>query len=116
MLNRDLILEASDIPQGEVNIPEWGGSVVVRGFNAKEREEVTEMYAAAQKNGRVQPERISAKIAVMCVLNGKGPMFTHADLDALESKSPAALDRIMEKVQELSGLRDVDGEDAEKNS
>ncbi|NNF76424.1 MAG: hypothetical protein HKN05_00205 [Rhizobiales bacterium] len=115
MLDRKAILSADDIPKGDLEIPEWGGTIQVRGFNARERTLVTEMYLKAQKEGRIQPKSIHAIVAVWCVLNGSGPMFTDDDIEALEAKSPEALDRIAVKVQELSGMSEKDLEAAVKN-
>ena len=37
-LSREDILKAEDLPTEEVPVPEWGGSVLVRGLTGRERD------------------------------------------------------------------------------
>lgn len=114
VLNRDAILTANDLPIEEVDVPEWGGKLKVRGMTASQRE-AFESFMINQKSGS-NIEGVRARLVVYSVLGQDNqPMFTEEDLPALSGKSAQVLDRIAEVAQRLSGLGKGAIEAAEKN-
>lgn len=111
ILNRDLILNANDLPREEVQVPEWGGSVFVRTMTGSERDRFE--HAWRENPGRDVRGRIAA--LTICDEAGK-PMFTEADATRLGVKSSAALDRILAVSMRLSGLTNQDVEELQGNS
>jgi hypothetical protein len=105
------ILAAEDIQVEELQIPEWGGTVRVRGMNGTERDAFEEsQLGAPYKNLR-------ARLAIATLIDSEGkPMFTAADIPALAKKSARALDRIFPIATRLSGLSKEDVEELKKNS
>src|SRR6516162_3192004 len=94
-LSRDDILKAADNEPEEVDVPEWGGSVLVRG-------------------GRrvVDPANVRAKLVARCVVDDDGNrLFTDADVAELGGKSAAAMDRVYAVAARLSGMGADDQEE-----
>lgn len=117
-LSRDQILAASDLETREVEVPEWGGSVLVRALSGKERD----AYEASLMliRGKTQIPNLAnmrAKLVARAIVDEDGKrLFTDQDVNALGLKSAAALNRVHDVVQELSGLNEGATEDAEENS
>lgn len=118
LLTRDTILAAQDIQTEEVEVPEWGGSVLVRGMTGAERDAFEESVLTGKGRKRdVNLKNFRARLIVKSVVNRKGErVFTHADIDALGQKSAAALARVFDVATRLSGMSDEDVEELTKNS
>src|SRR6516162_5882027 len=87
-LSRDDILKAADNEPEEVDVPEWGGSVLVRGGRRQ-----------------VDPANVRAKLVARCVIDDDGNrLFTDADVAELGGKSAAAVDRVYAVAARLSGM------------
>jgi hypothetical protein len=117
MLTRDQILESNDIQEEIVEVPEWGGTVTVRGMTGDERDkfESTVMHGKG-KNIQLNWRSIRAKLVANTVVNGDGGrMFSDQDVTKLGKKSARALDRVFDVSQRLSGITKEDVEDLAKN-
>lgn len=117
-LNRDAILGAPDIRTEEVRVPEWGGSVLVRGLTGAERDRFEDSIVEMRGQKRIfHMEHIRARLVALSVVDEQGNrIFTEADIPALSKKSALALQRVFEVAQRLSGLSDVDLSELTKNS
>jgi ribosomal protein L12E/L44/L45/RPP1/RPP2 len=116
-LSRDDVLKAEDLTTEEVDVPEWGGSVLVRGLSGRERDEF-EASMMVRRGKRYVPDtaNVRAKIVARCVIGDDGErLFTDSDVDALGEKSGAAIDRVYEVAARLSGLSDEDIEEIAEN-
>jgi hypothetical protein len=117
-LNKDQILKADDLPTEEVEVPEWGGSVLVRGMTGRQRIEY-EASMAVMRGGEMVPdvENSMAKLVARTIVGDDGgPMFTVADANALGEKSSAALARVFEVAARLSGMSAGADVEAKKDS
>ena len=106
LLGRDDILKADDRPIEEVEVPEWGGSVRVRGMSGEQRNEF-EASMAIMRGDKLVPEvsNTLAKLVARCIVDEDGaPLFTQSDVYALGQKSAAALERVAEVAGRLSGM------------
>ncbi|WP_461365749.1 hypothetical protein [Candidatus Darwinibacter acetoxidans] len=118
ILDRDKILKADDIEVRELEVPEWGGSVYVRGMTGRERDQF-EAGIVKQKgrNTEINMKNARAKLVVLCTVDENGKrIFGDADIALLADKSAKALDRIFSVAQELSGISKDDMEELTKNS
>lgn len=107
ILSRDDILKADDGRTEEVEIPEWGGTVLVRGMTGAERDRFEMSVLERGHGGRMvpNPANMRAKVIARCVVDGDGNrLFTDADIAALGEKNGAALDRVFSVASRLSGL------------
>ena len=117
-LKRDEILNCDDLKTEEVNVPEWGGTVVVKAMTGQERDSfeasIVEIKGSAQS---YKFENLRAKLVAKTVIDPetKQLMFTVGDIEALGKKSAAALDRIFSVSQRLSKITEKDVEELTKN-
>lgn len=116
-LGADAILKAADLQVAEIEVPEWGGWVRVRGLTGLERDQFeSEMTQRKGKDVQMNLRNIRARLVQLSVVDEKGErMFTHQVLEALGAKSARALDRIFTKSMELSGLSPGDVENLAEN-
>jgi len=120
-LSRKDILDAVDLKTEEVQVPEWAGSVFVRGLNGLERDQFEALivdFKASDKNHTVMTlDNIRAKLVVLSVVDEEGELLFQADdIAALGLKSASALQRVFEVAQRLSGLTKEDVAELAKNS
>jgi hypothetical protein len=116
-LNRDQILEASDLKTETVEVPEWGGDVIVARMSGAARD-AWESGLIIRDGKKVTPnmENMRARLVAATVVDEAGnALFTEKDVAALGRKSGAALDRICKVAQRINGLTDKELEDAKGN-
>jgi hypothetical protein len=103
-LTRDAILGAPDLPTEDVDVPEWGGVVRVRGMSGAARDE--------WERARVEREpNLRARVASLCIVDEhSAPLFSAVDVARLGQKSAKALEKVLEVAVRLSGLAGDDGE------
>lgn len=117
-LKKDQILSANDILREEVEVPEWGGAVLVQGLTGKERDQLeASMIQGKGKKAQVNLENLRAKLVARTIVDETGTrVFEDADIPALAKKSAAALNRVYEVAQRLSGITQEDVDELTKNS
>lgn len=115
-LTREQILNSQDLITETVDVPEWGGEVVVKAMTGLERDAFEGSLIGT--NGQTKIDNIRAKLVQKTVIDPETnkPLFTVADIEMLGGKSASALDRIFNVARKLSGLSDDDVEALEKNS
>lgn len=115
LLNKSAILGAEDLKHEDVEVPAWGGTVRVRMMTGAERDEFRQM--AAQYEDGIPPVRFaSTLLALTCIDEAGGRMFTLADIDALEAKSAGSIDIPAAVSMRLNGFGAEAVADAAKNS
>ena len=119
LLTREDILKADDRPTETVHVPEWGGDVLVRGLDGRGRDSYFATHdGTGRGNGNVMDTtNATAKLVASCIVTEDGePLFTMDDVNALGAKSGAALNRVFDAAQRLSGLSDDDLDELKKAS
>lgn len=120
-LTREEINAAQDIESEDIEVPEWGGTVRIRGLSAKERALVEATMVA------VQGEKLSIKVEALqtirqrlvgaALVDEKGQrVFAESEIRDLSKKSGDVIQRLFEKAKELSGMSEEAAVSAEKNS
>jgi hypothetical protein len=118
LLTKQQILAALDLPTEDVNVPEWGGVVRVRGLTGADRD----AFEASVMTGRgrdreVNLRNLRAKLVAMSLVDERGNrLFTDDEAIALGAKSAVALERVFAVAQRLSGLTAADVDELSKNS
>lgn len=113
LLSREQILAVRDIPTEVVDVPEWGGSVMVRGLTGRARDIIEARFT--DPKGKVDLGRggdFRAAYVAQAVVDADGALlFSDSDIKALGEKSSVALQRIFDAAIHLSATRpeDVDG-------
>jgi hypothetical protein len=115
ILNRQSILTASIvIPSKEVAVPEWGGSVLVRGLTAGERDSFELDLRRDADEGR--PRNVRGRLVSLCAVDSDGDrLFTDDDAEALSRLHARPVDRLFAVAARLSGLGPEDVKELEKN-
>lgn len=116
-LTRELILKAQDLKRESAEVPEWGGTLFIRGMSGAERDAFeTSLFS---KNGAERiftGDNIRAKLLVRCIVDDKGErLFGDDDVAALGQRNAATLDRLYDIAQRLSGIGNAELETAVKN-
>lgn len=117
LLSREEILSADDRKTEEVEVPEWGGSVLVRTLSGKERDAYESGTITVKGGKQVENfENLRARLVALCLVDEKGVrLFTAKDVTSLGNKSAAALQRVYNKCQELNAVTDKDVEELTEN-
>jgi len=117
-LTRQTILEANDIQTEEVNVPEWGGSVLVKAMTGTERDAFeASIIDSSGKSPKMKFENARAKLLVKTIVDEDlKNVFSVADIQSLGAKSAAALERVYNVASRLSKISPEDIEDLTKNS
>lgn len=117
-LTKAAILDAEDLKTEEVDVPEWGGTVLVREFTAADRDAFFVATIRVKPDGTREPvlDGMNAKLVAACLIDENGDrMFSIDDVAALAGKSAAALERVAAVCSRLNRLATSDVEDAAKN-
>jgi hypothetical protein len=116
-LTRDQILRAADIKTEPIDVPEWGGKVLVRGLSGFERDQYEQSIIVGKGNNRdVNMRNARAKLVRLSCVDPAGQLlFSEDDVKVLGKKSAAALQRVFDKARKLSGLSDSDLDELTEN-
>lgn len=108
LLSRDEIFAVDDLKLEEVEVPEWGGEVIVRSLTGSERDEFEASTVKTDKSGKRVPdlENFRARLVSLCMIDDKGQRLckSRAETIALGNKSVIALDRVFAVAQKLNGM------------
>jgi hypothetical protein len=118
VLTRAEILEADDRRVESVDVPEWGGSVMVRSLTGTERDQYEATILSMRGTDvKVTLANAHAKlVARACVDDAGTRLFTDDDVTGLGRKNAAALERVYTVAARLSGLSKSDVDEMVKNS
>lgn len=112
-LSRDDILKSDDLATEDVDVPEWGGVVRIRGLTGTQRDgfeaSVVKMNGP---NKQYNLANIRARFVALCVVDDEGKrLFSDQDVKQLGEKSATALERVWTAARKLSGMSDDDVEE-----
>jgi hypothetical protein len=103
MLTKEEILSITDKAVKEIEVPEWGGTVFVRGMTIEDTD-----YCKSMED---DPESLE-KMIIRFVCDDQGhALFTEDDIPLMKKKSYQSFQRIVKEFREFNGL-----DSAEKNS
>ncbi|MGX1133191.1 hypothetical protein RKD49_005381 [Streptomyces glaucescens] len=114
-LSADEILGADDLLREPVEVPEWGGTVLVQGMNGTDRDRFEAQMMNENLSGVAKDKALAnyrARLAAACLVDADGKRLFRSDAEVkrLGEKSAQALTRVVEVASRLSGLtsQDVD--------
>ena len=129
ILSRDAILAADDLPRETVEVPEWGGAVIVQGLTSRQRDLFEASIQKRRPGGkkrhkdqqetedRIDLDNFRAKLVVRCVVDEQGSrIFGDQDIETLGAKSAQAVSRLFDVAQRLCGMSNEDVEELAGNS
>ena len=123
-LNRDAILGAVDVQTEKVDVPEWGGDVIVRGLTGDELDnfqgsirQFRPTFDGKGMEAVLVQDGMRSKLLVKCLVDEAGErLFTDQDASALGAKNGAVIDRLYDVAARLSGLSEEEKAELEGNS
>lgn len=117
VLTKDQIIAVEDLKTEELEVPEWGGSVIVRTMTGIERDKFEEsVFISKGKDVKANFKNFRAKLCAVCMVDEKGQrLFTDADIELLGKKSAKALDTVFTVAQRLNAIGPKEVEDLTKN-
>ena len=98
VLSVEAIIAADDLGEKEVEMPEWGGSVVIRGIGYGEFVQIRE---DASTSGE-QDERVFGRLLLAAAFIS--PPLTTDQAEILFNKSSVAVNRLSDEIVTLSGM------------
>lgn len=114
ILSKEQILAADDNKTQVVEVPEWGGEVIIGTMSGYARDRFESSVMG--RNGGMNMQNIRAKLVAATVIDEDGNLvFNEKDIASLGRKSCAALDRVFAAAQKLNAIADEDIEDLAKN-
>lgn len=118
LLTKEEILRVKDIETRKVNVPEWGGDVMVRGMTGIERDQFeAKILDQSGKKTKVNLQNARARLVSITVVDDDGNrLFSENEIVLLGTKSAAALCRVYDVAASLSGISDEDIEELLGNS
>lgn len=112
ILTRDDILKAEDRKIQPLHIPEWGGTIYLREWSAKDMD----TFEKSQQKADEHNSKKRALLAALSVCDAEGnKMFSVDDIEQLGEKSTDALDRVLLAVVLMNGWDQESQEELEKN-
>lgn len=98
ILTADAILNAIDLEEKIVEVPEWNGAVKIKGFTKAVQQKLRRQ---ATVNGELDTDRFEM---LMFIHGVSEPQFSEDQYEALRNKSAAPIDRVLREVMGLAGL------------
>ena len=115
VLSKEQILQADDLKTETVEVPEWGGDVLLRELRGRERDAFEEGSMDKQRN--VTMTNMRARLVALSAINEEGERLISAkEANELGNKSATALNRLFEVCCRLSGITSEDVDKLEGNS
>ncbi|MEU0309785.1 hypothetical protein [Streptomyces cyaneofuscatus] len=120
-LSAEQILDADDLAIEDVPVPEWGGTVRVKGMSGTERDRFEAGFVGNDMKQLPKDkalEHYRARIAAACLVDHAGnKMFRSVgEVRRLSEKNAEALQRVVDVANRLSGLTQEDVEELTGNS
>lgn len=109
ILSVDEILAAPDLEEKTVPVPEWGGSVKVKGFTKAKQQELRKQ---ATVGGELDEQRLEM---LMFVHGVSEPQFSLDQVEQLRDKAAGPIDRILKEILEVSGMNPEAVKQAERS-
>lgn len=106
------ILEQPVLVIEELAVPEWGGGKIrLKHLSAKERDDFETSMVSVTRSGRqkMNNENFRARLVQLAAVKADGsPMFTRHDIKTLGNLPAAGLQRVFNKVNEMSAFSEED--------
>ena len=117
MLTREQILAVSDIAFEVVDVPQWGGTVRLKGLTAAEYDRFQQgLFEGDGTSRKINMANARARMLALAIVDDKGAaVFTEEDIAALGQKASAPIELLYRAALRLNG-DETASEDLEKNS
>lgn len=115
ILNKDQILKIDDLPKIEVEVPEWGGTVLITMMSGEARMQY-ENFFVSQGDSMQATENLTAKLIALTLVDENGKrIFSDEDIPLINKKSAKALATIFRMSLKHNKLDRESAEETKKN-
>ena len=113
---RDKILNANDEQTELVTVEQWGVKLLVKSITGKDRAGLMNR-CLNQKTGVMDMEKLYALLVIHTTYDPEtgDRVFTEADMEALNGKNGAAMEKIAKVASKLSGMDEGNLDEKVKN-
>lgn len=111
LLSIDAIVAKDDAIYEIVPMPEWGGDVRIRGLTARERDdyEASLYYKAPDGSQKVNFSGARERLVARGLVDAEGKrLLTDSDAGKLAAKNGKAMERLFDRIRELSGMTNTE--------
>lgn len=117
-LDKQSILGAADLKKETVEVPEWGGAVIVSQITAADRDRFeASIYVGEGATRKINTANMRARLCAICLVDEKGErLFTDEEAVQLGKKNADVLDRLFDTAQKLNGMNRTEADKAKKDS
>lgn len=118
ILTFDAIMAAPDCPEESVTVPQWGGSVIVKGITKAKQKELNKAATVMKPgpDGKGVAEVDTDKLDLLLLAAGlKAPAITFEQAAEFGAKSAGAVDAVLKVILRLSGMTKEAVDEAEKS-
>ena len=116
LLTREAILGTLDLEREEVEVPEWGGKVLIQTMDGASRDHMDMKVYEDMAAGEAGTENFRARLLAYTIVDRDGNrLFSYNDIAALGKKSSSALRRCYDVAKRLNRITDEDVEEAKQN-
>ena len=113
---RDRILNADDIGRELFTVPQWDVEIEIRTLSAMQRSRM--LKACTLPDETIDLDRLYPMLIIATAFDPatNEPVFTEADMSALQEKSAGAIEAVATKAMQMSGMTakavDEEGKDS----
>lgn len=106
----DSIYQSHDIPEEQVEVPEWGVTILLRGLDGESRARYLERYMTPDANGDLHIDYAVMYPAILvetCFDPEDGSLVFdkgEEDIARINKKAAQVIERLAQKASEMSGL------------
>jgi len=105
LLSKSDILKARDFKMREVEVPQWGGSVMIKTLSSKDKGAFEQKTTA----DKLDLSTIMAEYCALIICDEDGKqLFTREDVEQLAEKSAAALELVFNEGRDLNTFTEKD--------
>lgn len=114
LLTKEQILSANDRDTKTINVPKWGGDVIISVMSSKAKDAFE--ASILDGKGNTNLKNVRAKLVAACIVDETGKlMFSESDIEKLGEKSAVSLDLIYMECLKLNKVGDEEIEELAKN-
>lgn len=116
-LTRNQIIALDDLKPFDVEVPEWGGTIRLRGLSGTERQFVEDWYANhPEANGSRKSFELATHVIIKVAMDESGArLFQDDDFKTLMTKSGGVADALFSKILKASAMSTKEREEQEGN-
>jgi hypothetical protein len=107
-LSAQEILASSNLQEKEIEVSQWGGSVMIREFSKGTQQQIRKEATMADV---VDVDKLELLMFIHGVID---PIFSEQDYFSLREKSAVAIDTVLKEIMAISGLNETAIKETEK--